>query len=79
MTGTYENILLEMNKELNAFSKISDNMNGYQYESKFRAITDKYNQELFQASQGKVGKSKNGRHKVQTSFGEIVVKKKVIH
>ena len=78
MDSMYEDLLLEMNKELNKFSQTSDSLNGYQYEKRFREITDKYNQQLFQASQGKVPKSKNEHHKVQTSFGEMVVKKKDI-
>lgn len=78
MVGTYEIILAEMNKELNIFSGTSDNLSGYQYEKKFREITDKYNQRLFQTSQGKIPKSKNEKHKVQTSFGKIFVKKKDI-
>ena len=73
---SYESILSEMNLALEEFSKTSDKMSGYEYEKKFREITDKYNQKLFQASQGAVPKSKNSRHKTQTSFGEMTVKKK---
>ena len=74
----YESILSEMNRELEKFSKTSDHLSGYQYEKTFREITDKYNQKLFQASQGKVPASKNEKHKIQTSFGEITTKKKDI-
>lgn len=75
----YETILSEMNAELNEFSKTSNELNGYQYEKQFREITDRYNQKLFEASQGEIPKSKNSKHKLQTSFGEIEVKKKGTH
>lgn len=76
---SYESILSEMQAELEKFSRTSNTLNGYQYEKTFREITDKYNQQLFQASQGKVPKSKNAKHRIQTSFGEITVKKKDTH
>ena len=76
---SYETILSEMNEELKQFSKTSNELNGYQYEKQFKEITDRYNRTLFEASQGKIPKSKNSKHKVQTSFGEIEVKKKGIH
>jgi hypothetical protein len=55
----------------------SNNLNGYQYEKKFREITDRFNKKLFQVSQGQVPKSKNASHKIKTSFGDIRVKKRI--
>jgi len=77
MEDRYKNILEQMNNELEAFSMNSSKLNGYQYEKKFREITDRFNKELFQVSQGKVPKSKNESHKIQTSFGDITVKKRI--
>jgi hypothetical protein len=74
----YTTILSEMNKELENFASKSKNLNAYAYEKEFRTITDKYDQKLFQASVGKVPKSKNKKNTIQTSFGKINVKKKVI-
>ena len=74
----YTAILSEMNKELENFSSKSRSLNVYDYEKGFRKITDKYDQKLFQVSIGKVPKSKNKKHTVETSFGKINVKKKVI-
>lgn len=76
MENRYKNILNQMNNDLEAFSMKSGNLNGYQYEKKFREITDKFNRKLFQVSQGQVPKPKNSSHKIQTSFGNIDVKKK---
>jgi len=76
MENNYKNILDQMNNDLEAFSINSNKLNGYQYEKKFREITDKFNKKLFQVSQGKVPKSKNASHKIKTSFGDITVKKK---
>lgn len=74
----YTAILSEMHKELENFSSKSRSLNAYDYEKEFRKITDKYDQKLFQASVGKVPKSKNKRHTIETGFGKINVKKKVI-
>ena len=76
--NSYKNILDEMNQELALFSSQSDGFSAYDYENKFREITDKYNQKLFQASLGKVPASKNEKITVQTSFGKVEVKKKAI-
>lgn len=78
MKMEYEKILEEMHVELNSFSSKSDQLSGYQYEKQFRDLTDKYNRLLFQSSLGKVPKSKNEKQTLQTSFGEVVVKKKGI-
>ena len=74
----YSSILTEMHKELEIFSSKSRTLNAYDYEKEFRKITDKYDQKLFQTSVGKVPKSKNKKHRLDTSFGKINVKKKVI-
>ena len=74
----YTAILSEMNKELENFSSNSRILNAYYYEKGFRKITDKYDQKLFQVSIGKIPKSKNKKHTLETSFGKINVKKKVI-
>jgi hypothetical protein len=74
----YTVILSEMNKELKDFSLKSRSLNGYDYENKFREITDKYDLKLFQASVGKIPKSKNKKNTIETSFGKLDVKKKVI-
>ncbi len=78
MESMYKSILEEMDNELELFSKNANCLNGYQYEKTFREITDRFNQKLFQVSQGKVPKSKNESHKIKTGFGEITVKKKDI-
>lgn len=75
-TSLYEQILSEMNDELQAFSGLSASLSGYEYEKRFRIITDRYNQKLFQASQGPVPKSKNEKNIVQTTFGKVAIKKK---
>jgi succinate dehydrogenase flavin-adding protein (antitoxin of CptAB toxin-antitoxin module) len=74
----YTTILSEMDKELEDFSSKSQRLNAYEYEKEFRKITDKYDQKLFQASVGKIPKSKNKKNSIETSFGKINVKKKVI-
>jgi len=74
----YNSILTEMEEELSDFSKKSDELSAYDYENQFRSITDKYDKKLFQASLGRVPKSKNEKKKIQTSFGVINVKKKII-
>jgi hypothetical protein len=74
----YTAILSEMNKELKNFSLKSRSLNAYDYEKEFRKITDEYDQKLFQVSIGKIPKSKNKKHTVETSFGKINAKKKVI-
>jgi len=74
----YTTILSEMNKELENFSSKSRRLNAYDYEKEFRKITDKYDQKLFQASVGKIPKSKNKKNSIKTSYGKINVKKKVI-
>jgi hypothetical protein len=74
----YTTILSEMNKELEDFSSKSQRLNAYEYEKAFRKITDKYDHRLFQASVGKIPKSKNKKNSIETSFGKINVKKKVI-
>lgn len=76
--NNYKIILEEMNKALDKFSSGSENLNAYDYEKKFREITDKYEQKLFQASMGKVSQSKNEKKTIQTSFGKTRVKKKDI-
>ncbi len=78
MESMYKSILEEMDNELELFSKNANRLNGYQYEKTFREITDRFNQKLFQVSQGKTPKSKNESHKIKTGFGEITVKKKDI-
>lgn len=75
---SYKVILEEMNKELEKFSAGSAELSGYDYEKKFREITDKYEQKLFQASMGKVSSSKNEKKRIQTSFGKTNIKKKDI-
>jgi hypothetical protein len=75
MLTEYAQILSEMRNALDEFSKGSEKLNAYDYELKFREITDHYNKLLFQASTGKIPGSKNGKIKVETSFGEITVKK----
>jgi hypothetical protein len=74
----YTAILSEMNKELKDFSLKARSLNAYDYEKKFREITDKYDLKLFQASVGKIPKSKNKKNTIDTSFGKLDVKKKVI-
>lgn len=74
----YNGILEEMNKALNEFSSKSNELNAYDYEQKFRELTDKYNAKLFQASIGEVPASKNNKRSIQTSFGKVDVKKKNI-
>jgi len=41
MEDRYKNILEQMNNDLEAFSIGSSSLNGYQYEKKFREITDR--------------------------------------
>jgi len=72
----YNGILEEMDKALNEFSSKSDELNAYDYEKKFRELTDKYNSMLFQASMGIVPSSKNEKKRIQTSFGKVDIKKK---
>lgn len=72
----YNEILAEMNNALNDFSLKSSELNAYDYELRFRELTDIYNGMLFQASVGKVPISKNEKKRIQTSFGKIDVKKK---
>jgi hypothetical protein len=74
----YTAILSEMNKELEDFSLKSKILNAYDYENRFREITDKYDLRLFQASVGKIPKSKNKKNTIGTSFGKLDIKKKVI-
>lgn len=74
----YKIILEEMNTELDQFSVRSETLSAYEYETKFREITDKYDRKLFQASMGKVSMSKNEKKNIQTSFGKTKVKKKDI-
>lgn len=73
--NNYDSILEEMKKALAAFDRQSDKFSAYDYESKFRELTDKYNMLLFQASVGKVPASKNKKIAVSTSFGKVSVKK----
>ena len=73
--NNYNSILDEMKKALDAFDRQSEKFSAYDYETKFREITDKYNLLLFQASVGKVPASKNGKVAVSTSFGKVSVKK----
>jgi hypothetical protein len=74
----YTTILSEMNNALEDFSLKARSLNAYDYEKKFREITDKYDLKLFQASVGKIPKSKNKKNTIDTSFGKLDVKKKVI-
>jgi len=53
-------IFEEFKKEVKAFSQDSDNRNNlYDYESGFRNLVEKYEQQIFQDSMGEVPKSKN--------------------
>jgi len=72
----YISILEEMNNELVSFTRKSDELNAYDYENRFREITDKYDRKLFQASMGKIPRSKNEKKNIQTSFGNVNVIKK---
>lgn len=74
----YDLVLKEMNEALIDFSKKSDQLNAYEYEKQFRELTDYYNALLFQVSVGKVPASKNQRLSIQTSFGDIDVKKNTL-
>lgn len=72
----YENILKEMEHELEDFDKNSDKINnGYTYEKSFKAIVQKYEEKLLQTSMGDIPKSRNQKLSIQTSIGEIIVKK----
>jgi hypothetical protein len=76
MSGqNYNGILKEMQVALEEFSAKSEGLNAYEYEKGFREITDHFDKLLFQASVGKVPASKNGRNNIQTSYGNIAVKK----
>ena len=74
----YQTILEEMRVALEGFSSQSNELNAYDYEKKFREITDHYNKLLFQASVGKVPSSKNDKLNIQTSYGNIAVKKNIL-
>ncbi len=53
-------IFEEFKDEVKTYSQNSSNRNNlYDYESGFRDLTQKYEQELFQSSIGEVPKSKN--------------------
>ena len=71
-----QDIFQSYQEELAAFKEESEKLSAYDYEKRFKEITDKYNHLLFQSSVGDIPSSKNKKHTVQSSFGKIEVKKK---
>jgi hypothetical protein len=69
-----DHIFEEFKKEVSEFAKDEKNRcNFYDYEKKFREITQKYEQEVFQTTIGAVPASKNKKKTVKCTFGSVAL------